>query len=164
MGSIARAPVASALFALVLTSGGGFGCSKSGTGSGSPCSHAGCGDHFFVDVIAPVDCESGTLCQMGVKLAALGDFHVNDEYAYRFVADPKPLVQFSGTDPDGQTIFSKSAGDWHKEDAKNGTAVVSFFVSTPGSYTISGTFKLSVCAGANCLMEQRTVSSTFNAR
>ncbi|HXN31090.1 MAG TPA: hypothetical protein VN894_04480 [Polyangiaceae bacterium] len=171
-----------ALFALALTLGGGFGCRQSSAtldggsrsalgssattpgGNGKSCGHAACGDHFFVDAVPPGDCMAGALCQVGVKLVALDDFHVNDEFPYRFVADPKPLVQFVGTDPAGQGVFSKAAGDWRKDDPKSGAMAVGFFLSTPGSYSISGTFKLSVCSGAQCLLEQRPVTATFMAQ
>jgi hypothetical protein len=148
----------------------GFGCGRSRTssleGAGEPkggCGHAVCEDDFVVDAIAPVDCSSGERCQMTVKLVALGDNRVNDEYRFRFVADQKPLVQFSGTDPAGQTIFSKAAGDWRKDDAKSGAMAVNLFVSTPGNYTITGTLELSVCSGPKCVAHQRRVSATFTA-
>jgi hypothetical protein len=134
-----------------------------GQSAGVDCGHAACGTNFVVDAMPTLGCRSGEPCQVNVKLLALGDYHINDDYPYRFLADQKPLVQFSGTDPGGQTVFSKTAGDWQKTDAKTGTMAVHLFVSTPGSYTISGTFKLSVCSAANCVLDQRPVSATFMA-
>ena len=117
----------------------GFGCGRSRTssleGAGEPkggCGHAVCEDDFVVDAIAPVDCSSGERCQMTVKLVALGDNRVNDEYRFRFVADQKPFVQFQGPTPPGRPSFPKAAGDWRKDDAsrRNGRE---FVVLTPGA-------------------------------
>ena len=179
--SMRRSSAAGALLVLGISWASPFGCGKSratagkaegaepgpsaaaGQGAGVDCGHAACGTNFVVDAMPTVGCRSGEPCQVNVKLLALGDYHINDEYPYRFVADGKPLVQFSGTDPGGQTVFSKTAGDWQKIDAKTGAMAVHLFVSSPGSYTISGTFKLSVCSGANCVLDQRPVSATFLA-
>jgi hypothetical protein len=122
------------------------------------CKHAACADNFFVDTAASNDCAAGAPCSVTVKLVALGDFHVNDEYPYRFKADDTPGVDFGGTDALGKGVFSKPAGDWHKDDAKSGAMTVKFTPREKGSKTISGTFKLSVCSVQNCLLEQRQLS------
>ncbi len=81
------------------------------------CKHAACADNFFVDIAPPGDCAAGASCSLKVTLVAMGDFHVNDEYPYRFKAEAVPDVAFGGTDPLGKEVFSKSAGDWRKADA-----------------------------------------------
>ncbi len=128
------------------------------------CKHAACADNFFVDTAAANDCAVGAPCSVTVKLVALGDFHVNDEYPYRFKADDAPGVDFGGTDALGKGVFSKTAGDWHKEDAKSGAMTVKFTPREKGSKTISGTFKLSVCSVQNCLLEQRQLAVPVVAR
>ena len=102
--------------------------------------------------------------QHRVKLVALGDFHVNDEYPYRFKANEAPGVDFGGTDALGKGVFSKSAGDWHKADAKSGVMTVKFTPREKGEKTITGMFKLSVCSAANCLLEQRELTTPVVAR
>jgi hypothetical protein len=134
------------------------------TAAHSDCAHAICAENFFVDVVAPNDCVAGGTCRMTLKLAATGDFHVNDEYPYRFRADDAQGVTFAGTDGAGKNVFSKAAGDWTKGDAKSGSMAVTFLPSSKSSLTISGIFKLSVCSKENCLLEQRQVGATVVAR
>ena len=129
----------------------------------SACSHATCADHFFVDVITPNDCVAGAPCRVSLKLVATGDFHINDEYPYRFRAEETKEVAFAGTDGAGKTVFSKAAGDWTKGDVKSGSMAVTFVPSDKGSKTISGIFKLSVCSKENCLLEQPQIGATVLA-
>jgi hypothetical protein len=123
------------------------------------CGHAVCADDFFIDATPSGDCAPGASCNVGLSLVATGAFHINDEYPYRFKADDAPGVRFLGTDAAGANVFSKAAGDWHKADAKSGAMTVKFTPSSAGSSTITGTLKLSVCSEANCLLEQRQVST-----
>jgi len=144
------------------------GCSKSdashGAGAPGTChDHAVCADHFFIDTAPLVNCNAGEECTASFKLSATGAFHVNDEYGYQFKADLMPGVQFVGTDPGGQNIFTKSAGDWHKLDEKTGQMTVKLFVGSPGTQEIAGTFKLSVCSANNCLVDERGVKATIIA-
>jgi hypothetical protein len=125
--------------------------------------HAVCADAFFIDTVAPDHCAAGAECTLSIKLGATGAFHVNDEYPYKFKADLAPGVQFVGTDPAGRNVFSKPAGDWAKVDDKSGLLSVKFFVGTPGEQTIGGTFKLSVCSAANCLLEERALRARIVA-
>jgi hypothetical protein len=127
------------------------------------CGHAVCADNFFVDA-APAACSAGAPCAVALKLVATGDFHVNDEYPYRFKADDAPGVTFLGTDPTGATTFSKAAGDWQKADAKSGAMTVKFIAADPGPRAIAGTLKLSVCSAGACLLEQRQVKTNIVAK
>jgi hypothetical protein len=166
---------------------GGLGCSKAGddgTGtrqspaatqaltaptaaaSAGNCGHAACADNFFVDTVAG-ECVAGAAdapCTVTVKLVATGDFHINDEYPYRFKADDAPGVQFLGTDAAGKNAFTKAAGDWQKTEEKAGTMSVKFTPAGRGSKEVAGTLKLSVCSAQNCLLEQRHVSATVIAK
>jgi hypothetical protein len=129
-----------------------------GTSEGA-CAHAACGDAFFVDAVPPPSCTSGTACTVALRLVATREFHVNDDYPYRFKADPTKGLQFLGTDAAGKDLFTQPAGDWHKADARTGELTVKFAPESPGAYSVSGTMKLSVCSEANCLLEQRHVSA-----
>lgn len=122
------------------------------------CAHAVCADHFFIDA-APVNCTAGSPCSATLKLVATGDFHVNDEYPYRFKADAAPGISFLGTDENGKNAFSKAAGDWQKSDAKSGAMTVKFVAANPGTKAVGGTLKLSVCSAQACLLEQRQVTA-----
>jgi hypothetical protein len=133
--------------------------SVAATATQSHCGHSACADTFFVDV-TPADCVAGTVCSVAVKLVATGDFHINDEYPYRFRADDSAGVEFLGTDRAGKNAFSKAAGDWQRADAKSGAMTIRLKPSEMGSRAVAGTFKLSVCSDKNCLIEQRQLSAT----
>jgi hypothetical protein len=127
------------------------------------CRHAVCGESFFVDAVAKDGCSSGGQCEVSLKLVATGAFHVNDQYPYRYKAEPTSAVEFLGTDPTGKNVFSKPAGDWAQTGAKSGILTVHLAPSAKGTSTISGVFKLSVCSEQNCLIEQPRVSVAIHA-
>jgi len=124
--------------------------------SSSPCAHAACSDHFFVEA-APGGCAAGAPCDLQLKVVATGDYHINDDYPYRFKADEAPGVAFLGSDPADKGLFSKSTGDWQKTETKAGVMKVRFTPAAAGPQTIAGTFKVSVCSAENCLLEQPKV-------
>jgi hypothetical protein len=137
------------------------GTSETQALSASPadCGHAVCADNFFIDAV-PASCTAGSPCSATLKLVATGDFHVNDEYPYRFKADDASGVAFLGTDSNGTNTFSKSAGDWAKTDPKSGAMTLKFIAADPGAKAIGGTLKLSVCSAQACLLEQRQVTAS----
>ena len=137
--------------------------SLSASPSAADCGHAVCADHFFVDA-PPATCAPGAPCTVALKLVATGDFHVNDEYPYRFKADDAPGLTFLGTDPGGKSTFSKTAGDWQKTDAKSGAMTLKFTTDAPGDKAIAGTLKLSVCSAQACLLEQRQVTANVTTK
>ncbi len=127
------------------------------------CGHTACGESFFVDAVAPDACTTGARCDVTLKLVATGAFHVNDQYPYRYKAQPTPTVEFLGTDPAGKNVFSKPAGDWTQTGAKSGVLTVHLTPTAKGGSTISGVFKLSVCSEQNCLIEQPEVHVAIHA-
>jgi hypothetical protein len=132
--------------------------------AGGSCGHAVCGGNYFIDATPPAACPVNEPCAVAIKLVATGDFHINDEYPYRFKADEAAGVEFLGTDGGGKNVFSKTAGDWQKTDAKSGVVTVKLKATQGGPKTIAGTFKLSVCSAQNCLLEQPQVSTSVAAR
>jgi hypothetical protein len=131
--------------------------------SAPACGHSACGEQFFVDFVSPTDCAGGATCTAFVRLAALGDFHINEDYPYRFTAEGVPGVSFLGTGP-SNNVFSKPSGDWAVADPKSGALAVRFRPEGTASPTISGTFKLSVCSKEKCLLEQRAISAPIAVR
>jgi hypothetical protein len=127
------------------------------------CDHAACGDQFFIDVVPGAGCAAGTTCSVAIRLVATGDYHINDEYPYKFKADEAPDVEFLGTDSAGKNVFSKAGGSWAKNDARTGTMSVAFKASDAGIKRVGGTFKFSVCSPQNCELEQRQVNATVQA-
>jgi hypothetical protein len=123
------------------------------------CGHAVCATNFFIDTVV-ADCAARSPCSMTVKLFATGEFHINDEYPYRFKADDTSGIAFLGTDAGGMNAFSKAAGDWQKSEEKSGAMTVNFSPAERGTKTIGGTFKLSVCSAQSCLLEQRQLTAS----
>jgi hypothetical protein len=145
------------------------GCGKDGHASGrddrgvpapqgGECGHTACGSNFFVDGAQAGDCPTGANCAVKLTLVATGDFHINDQYPYKFKADDTPGLTFHGTDSGGPNVFSKTADDWHKTGAQSGVMTVAFQAADKGARSVSGTFKLSVCSAQSCQLEQQTVT------
>ena len=146
--------------------------------AGTNCLHAACGDNFFIDIAPAGPCAPGATCSAAFTLAATGDFHINDEYPYKFKADDAPGVEFLGTDGAGKNVFSKVANDWRKNSEKTGTMTVkwrpaaqppdqppgSASVAVSGERSIAGVFKLSVCSAQNCQLEQVPLKATVAVR
>ena len=128
------------------------------------CGHAACGSNFFVDAAPAADCTAGATCALTLKLVATGDFHINDEYPYKFKADDAPGVEFLGSDAAGKTVFSKTASNWEKKDEKSGVMGVAFRAAEKGTKTLGGTFTLSVCSAQTCQLEQQQVQATVAVR
>lgn len=93
---------------------------------------------------------------MTLRLAAVGDYHVNKEYPYKFVASAAPGVQFLGSG-DANT-FSRAAGDFREDGEKAATLTVRFKPTAAGEAHVSGTYKMSVCSAENCQIETPTVT------
>jgi hypothetical protein len=128
------------------------------------CGHAVCADNFFIDAAPAGDCSAGSACGVALKLVATGDFHINDEYPYRFKADDSPGMDFLGKEDGSKNTFSKAAGDWVKSEEKAGVMTVKFVPKGHGPAKLAGTFKLSVCSPQSCLLEQRQITASVDAK
>jgi hypothetical protein len=172
-----HATIVLALWASALSLAFGSGCSKashaattlaaddmSASSVHGDCGHSACGSNFFVDVAAPASCAVGAPCGLSLRLVATGDFHINEEYPYKFKAEDVKGVEFLGTDDSGKNVFSKGANNWQRKDEKTGTMAVSFRAAEKGDKPISGTFKLSVCSPQSCQLEQQPVTTTVSFR
>lgn len=113
------------------------------------------GKNFTLDAASP-GCRVETPCTMTLRLAASGEYHVNKEYPYKFVAAAAPGVQFLGNG-DANT-FSRAAGDFKEEGEKAATLTVRFKPAAAGEARVSGTYKMSVCSAENCQIETQSVT------
>jgi hypothetical protein len=157
---------AAGLFALLVA-----GCGKDGrAASQAPddpaaapphgdCGHTACGSNFFLDAAPAGDCPAGATCSVTIRLVATGEFHINDDYPYKFKADDAAGLEFLGADPAGKNTFSKAASNWQKKDEKSGVMTVAFRSAEKGDKTVGGTFKLSVCSAQTCQLEQQPVQA-----
>jgi hypothetical protein len=111
---------------------------KPGAAAGAPLA----GKAFYrVDAGPKTPCASGTTCEARLVLTALGDYHVNKDYPFKFVGDPAPAIPLDGD------------GTFALDDAKNGTMTIKFRPAAPGTAKLAGTFKLSVCSADTCEIE-----------
>jgi hypothetical protein len=122
------------------------------------------GNHFTIDGAPTADCAAGATCVVAVKLAAQAEFHINQQYPYKFTALPATGVTYLGSDAANPNVFTKTAGDFTIADEKNATMNIKFKVAQKGAVTIGGTFKLSVCSSANCQLESQDVAVNVTAK
>jgi hypothetical protein len=115
------------------------------------------GNNFKIDATS-AGCKAGAECTITMRLEATGEYHINDNYPYKFKANDAAGVEFLGKDGAGKNVFSKTAGDFVKEGEKVGVMTVHFKPAAKGTVTVAGVYKLSICSNANCLLEQANVS------
>jgi hypothetical protein len=121
----------------------GHGCRKAGDGKpGEPAERPLAGKPFYrIDAGPPVACAPGATCEARLVLTALGDYHVNQDYPFKFLGEPAPAVPV-----DGEGAFAI-------DDARHLTMTVKFRPAAAGSAKLAGTFKLSVCSDDTCEIE-----------
>ena len=103
-------------------------------------------DFYRIDAKPVAPCKAGATCEVQLVLTALGDFHVNDDYPTKFVADTVGDIVVEG---EGTFVIA---------GAKQGTMTVKFKPAMPGAAKLSGTFKLSVCSDKTCEIEAPKVA------
>ena len=111
---------------------------------------------FTVDASNPGTCKVGGDCAVTLRYQTTGEYHVNDDYPYRFTANDAPGVQFQGSD--GGATFSKKTGDFQKASATSAVMNVRFRAASAGTATISGTFKVAFCTDTTCTPAVQAVS------
>ena len=121
-------------------------CGRSDPPSAAPPGAPGgkplAGKAFYrIDAGPPAACAHGTTCEAQLVLTALGTYHVNKDYPFKFVGEPGPA-----TPVDGEGRFALG-------DARHGTMTVTFKPAAQGTARLVGTFKLSVCNDDTCEIE-----------
>jgi hypothetical protein len=95
---------------------------------------------YRVDRGAQPACAMGATCEAHLVLTALGGFHINKDYPFKFVGDPAAAAL------EGPAAFAL-------EGETRGTLTIKFRPQSAGTAKVSGTFKLSVCSDDNCEIE-----------
>lgn len=113
------------------------------------------GKNFALDVASP-GCRADTTCAVTLRLTTAGDYHVNKEYPYKFIATATPGIDYLGSGT--VTQFSREQGDFKEEGEKAATLTVRFKAKSAGTANVSGTYKMSVCSAENCQVEQQPVT------
>jgi len=97
---------------------------------------------YRIDAGAAAPCTAGATCTQKLVLTALAGYHVNEQYPFRFVADPSPAVALT------------APATFTRDDASHGTMTLGFLPAAPGTARLAGTFKLSVCSDETCEIEK----------
>jgi hypothetical protein len=120
----------------------GPGCRKAGDARSSEGGKPLASKPFYrIDAGPPVACAPGATCQARLVLTALGGYHVNQDYPFKFVGESAPAVTV-----DGEGAFAI-------DDARHLTMTVKFRPAAAGTAAVVGTFKLSVCSDDTCEIE-----------
>jgi hypothetical protein len=119
------------------------------------------GNNFALQATSAA-CKKNEDCTLTLRLEALGAYHINDAYPYKFTPGPtkegKPEnIEFA------KATFSKAEGDFKKEGEKIATMTVKF-KPTAAAGTIAGVYKMSVCSEQNCQLEQQEVTLKVDAK
>jgi hypothetical protein len=117
------------------------------------------GNNYKVDTSVG-DCAAGAECTGTIRLEALGAYHINDTYPYKFTvfgpdagSATSSGLELLGKDPNNRGVFGKNTGEFEKQGEK--VAVVTVRFKAPkGPVAFAGRFKMSVCSEANCQLEQ----------
>ena len=122
-------------------------------------------DGSYVVTTATVgDCKAGETCTATLRIEAQSEFHINDEYPYKFTAGDASGVEYQGTDSSGKNVFSKAAGNFAKTSAKVGVLTVKLKPASKGTVNVAGVYRLSVCSDATCKLDNPTVSFAIDAK
>lgn len=151
------------------------GCSKSedasrGAGAAAPAKESAppaarvTSAHFALELKPNDACKVGAECVATVDLTALGGYHINKEYPYRFTAGLAKGLEYLGKDAAGPGVFSKAAGDFAEPSETRGVLTVRFRPTQAGAAQVAGSYKFSVCSDQNCQIETAELVATLDAK
>ena len=103
-------------------------------------------DFYRIDAAPIAACKAGAACQVELRLTAMGDYKVNKDYPFKFIADEKPGVSVHGN------------GSFAHQGKQSGALTVKFHADAAGTAQLTGTFKLSVCTEATCEIEEPKIA------
>ena len=148
---VGREAIAPALALAAVIAAGGSACKRERAPAPAPAPATGiaplpaplAAKPFYRGDAGPrTPCTAGQPCEARLVLTALGAFHVNQKYPFKFVADPAPGLAVDGT------------GTFALDDARTGTLTIRFRAERSGPARLTGTFKLSVCTEEECEIEE----------
>jgi len=146
VGSVAPTPSAPKGSASAVASASPSATASAAKGAAKPVGMHVTGNNFAVDVSAPGDCKANAPCSMAIRLSALGAYHINDEYPYKWKGDPVDGIEYTGN----------KDGAFKKEDATHATMLVTF-KSAAQPARVAGEYRLSVCSEDKCQIEKQRI-------
>ena len=149
-----------ALIAGIFATAAMAGCAKDSEAAAPRSAEAQIGGANFKAGAAPATCAPNAECKATITVEALGEYHINEEYPYKFTANDSDGIEFLGKEK--KNVFSKAAGDFKLIDKNHATLTISFKAAK--NATISGKLKLSVCSAANCAFETPDISIAVTAK
>jgi hypothetical protein len=118
------------------------GCARCSSSDSAPAGAPLASKPFYrLDAGPPTPCASGSTCEVRLVLTALGDYHVNKDYPFKFVGDPAPAIPVDGN------------GTFAIDDARHLTMTIRFRPAAAGTARLAGQVKLSVCSDDTCEIE-----------
>jgi hypothetical protein len=108
---------------------------------------------YQLGLVPPSPCARGGECRVQLALTAIGGYHLNDRYPFKF------LYAIDGVDQPADT------GAFVRDGAHRGTLTIAFRAPAASQAAkVSGTFKLSVCTDENCEIAEPEVAFTVATR
>jgi hypothetical protein len=133
----------------------GAGCSKSeaATARERPAQPAGEGvassrvetANYTIEIRPKSSYMKGSEGAFEVVLETKGDYHINEQYPYKFAPRETDGAAFKG-------VVGREGGQFDKTKA---VLTVPFTPTRGGAVTVGGKLSLSVCSDKNCLMEKQ---------
>lgn len=146
-----------ALVAGAVVVSGSLGCTKteapptpakgeSSTAS-APASPKAETDTYVAEMKPAPACKAGATCSVELTLVPKAGYHTNAQYPYKFkLADPAP----EGVTYD-KAVYARADGAFEE---KKGSFKLGFTPAKSGKTKVRGTFFMSVCSEANCIMDK----------
>jgi hypothetical protein len=103
-------------------------------------------DNYVVYLRAVGDYKAHMEGIVEVVLETKGDFHINEQYPYKFTPKDSDGVKFT------KEKFGREDGTF---EATKAVIKVAFTPSKTGQVSVGGKFALSVCSDKNCLMDKK---------
>jgi hypothetical protein len=98
-------------------------------------------------------CRHAQPCTLHAEIVAKGEYHINDQYPYKWKASEAPGQGVTYPKP----LVGREDGTFEHMRA---VLRVPFVAAAPGPVKVGGVLSLSVCSAANCLMYKQALELT----